>query len=577
MRSALMGLLLGLVLLAGCAQAPADQAVTMVDAAAGDPGWVRFADGFLKEYFRHDPYYAVYQGRHDFDGKLPDWSDAGLKARSDFLAGAIVRARAFDAGALSPGQRFERDYLVTVARSHLFWLTDADAPHANPLWYIDNGLDPNVYIARPYADAATRMRAFIAFARAVPVAAAQIRANLKYPLPLSFIDAATASYAGLADYYQADARAAFASVGDPALHKQFDAAVGPASKAMRDLAVWFESGRSMASGDFALGADRLSRMLDATEMVDTPLDRIEAVARVDLKRNQDALKAACTVFTPGASIESCMAKMSANKPKEGVVAAARRQLPDLRAFLIEKDIVSIPGTEQAKVEEAPPYNRQNGAYIDVPGPYDKGLPSIYYIAPPDPAWPKAVQDGYVPAEQDLLFTSVHEVWPGHFLNSLHQNRVESAIGRVFWSYAFSEGWAHYSEEMMWDAGLGNGNTEAHIGQLSNALLRDCRMLSAIGLHARGMTEDQSRTMFQTQCYQDEGNARQQAARGTYDPGYLNYTLGKLMIRKLRDDWTRDKGGRRAWKAFHDSFLSYGGPPIPLVRKAMMSGQQGALF
>jgi uncharacterized protein (DUF885 family) len=262
-----------------------------------------------------------------------------------------------------------------------------------------------------------------------------------------------------------------------------------------------------------------------------------------------------------------MKKMNSDKPEGGPVAEARRQLPVLRAFLVEKDIVSIPGTEQAQVEESPPYNRQNSAYIDIPGPYEKGLPSVYYISPPDPAWDKATQDAFIPGKKDLLFTSVHEVWPGHFLNFLHSNRAESIFGKLFVGYAFAEGWAHYTEEMMWDAGLGEGDLETHIGQLSNALLRDCRYLSAIGLHTQGMTVADSEKLFKEQCYQDEGNARQQAARGTYDPAYLNYTMGKLMIRKLREDWT--KGDRTKWKAFHDEFLSYGGPPIPMVRAAMM--------
>src|SRR3546814_352410 len=158
----------------------------------------------------------------------------------------------------------------------------------------------------------------------------------------------------------------------------------------------------------------------------------------------------------------------------------RRQLPVLRAFLVEKDIVTIPGTEQAQVEESPPYNRQNSAYIDIPGPYEKGLPSVYYISPPDPAWDKATQDAFIPGKKDLLFTSVHEVWPGHFLNFLHSNRAESIFGKLFVGYAFAEGWAHYTEEMMWEAGLGEGALETHIGQLSNAMLRDCRSISEHG-------------------------------------------------------------------------------------------------
>ena len=183
----------------------------------------------------------------------------------------------------------------------------------------------------------------------------------------------------------------------------------------------------------------------------------------------------------------------------------------------------------------------------------------------------------MPGKMDLLFTSVHEVMPGHFVQFLHANRSPSLFGQLFVGYAFAEGWAHYAEEMMWDAGLGRGDAETHIGQISNALLRDCRFLSAIGMHARGMTQADSLKMFREQCYQDEGNAEQQAARGTYDPAYLNYTMGKLMIRKLRDDWIATRGGRKAWKAFHDEFLSFGGPPIPLVRAAMMGGDAKAVF
>jgi uncharacterized protein (DUF885 family) len=169
------------------------------------------------------------------------------------------------------------------------------------------------------------------------------------------------------------------------------------------------------------------------------------------------------------------------------------------------------------------------------------------------------------------------VWPGHFLNFLHANRSQNQFGRVFVGYAYAEGWAHYAEEMMWDAGLGNGSPEIHVGQISNALRRDCRFLSAILMHTGRMTEDQSREMFVNECYQDEGNARQQAARGTYDPAYLNYTLGKLLIRRLREDWSASRGGRQGWHDVHDEFLSYGGPPIPLVRQQMMGGEAEAVF
>ena len=540
-------------------------AVTATDSSA----WGNYIETFLDGYFKIAPTTAVYQGKHEFDGQLPDWSPQGLTAMIAYRTKAIADAKAVDDSDMTDAQKFERDYLVHAMEGELFALEDAQGQYSNPGFYL-GALDPNVYIARQYADATTRMKAFIAYANNVPKAAEQIKANIKLPLPATFVKLGQAGFNGFAEYYTGDAKKAFAEVKDEALQKQFDEAATKAGVAMKDVATYLGSKPATADG-FALGADKFAKMVLKTEGVNVSLNELEAIGRADLKRNQDALKIACSTYAPGATMQDCMNKMGANKAADGPVAEARRQLPPLKKFLIDKDLVSIPGTEEAKVEESPPYNRQNSAYIDIPGPYEKGLPSVYYISPPDPTWDKATQDGFVPGKMDLLGTSVHEVWPGHFLNFLHANRSESIFGKLFVGYAFAEGWAHYAEEMMMDAGLGDtvgkDAAEMKVGQLSNALLRNCRYLSAIGLHARGMTVAQSEELFKTECYQDAGNSKQQAARGTYDPGYLNYTMGKLMIRKLRDDWT--KGDRTKWKAFHDEFLSYGGPPIPMVRQAMM--------
>ncbi len=550
-----------LLVLAGCAP-------------SASSAWTQFQNRFVERSFALDPAFAAYQGRHEFDGGLPDWSQQGLTEEIAFLKAAIAEAQAFSA--LNQQQSFERDYLVAVARGNLFWLETADQPHTNPAFYMGS-LDPSVYVTRPYAGADVRLRAYITYLNAIPQAAAHIRANLRTPMPLTFVDYGKAAFGGLAEYYQGDGKAAFASVDDAALQAELSNASNAAAAAMTGLSNWIETQRRSATQDFALGAERFSQMLRDTELVDLPLGELEAIGRADLERNQHALTEACAQYAPGASLNVCMERVNARKPQGGAVAGARAQLAGLRAFIAAQDLVTIPGTEEALVEESPPYARQNFAYIDIPGPYETNLPSVYYISPPDPSWPAAVQADFVPGETELLFVSAHEVWPGHFLNFLHANRSELQFGRVFVGYAFAEGWAHYTEEMMWEAGLGEGDARVHIGQISNALRRDCRFLSAIGMHTANMSVAQSRQMFVEQCYQDEGNARQQAARGTYDPAYLNYTLGKLLIRRLREDWTATRGGRTAWRDFHDGFLSYGGPPIPLVRAQMMGGASEAVF
>jgi hypothetical protein len=298
------------------------------------------------------------------------------------------------------------------------------------------------------------------------------------------------------------------------------------------------------------------------------------IGREDLDRNLGALRKACMQLAPGKTLTACVAKEAADKAPGKPVEAAREQLKTLRAFVESHDLVTIPGTEQALVDEAPPYQRWNFAYINIPGPYEKNLPSVYYISPPDPKWPPAEQKAYLPGKATLLFTSAHEVMPGHFLQFLHANRSPSKFGQIFVGYAFAEGWAHYAEQLVWDAGINDGDPETHVGQLTEALLRDVRFLSAIGMHTGKMTVADSEKMFREFAFSDAGNASQQAARGTFDPAYLNYTMGKLMIMKLRDDWTASRGGRAAWKAFHDQFLQYGGPPIPLVRAAMLGPSAG---
>ena len=534
--------------------------------------WDKFVSGFVETYFEANPLFAVYQGRHEFDGRFPNWSDAGLQKWIRRLHQLRDSASAFPIDSSDGGRGFERDYVISVIDRDLFWQERADWPHRSPSWYADQ-IDPNVYLARPYAPLPERMRAYTRWAQSLPRALNQMRVNLHTPMPRAYADIGRGRLGGLVSYLEKDVPIAFDSVSDSITRRDFASANAAAVLALKKMDAWLATEQKRGTNAYALGPELFRDMLRSTEMVDIPLDSLEAKGRDDLERNLVDMRNACAEFAPRASLRGCVDRMNAHKPAGGAVAAARAQLDTLEAFVRTENIVSVPGRERALVREAPPYQRFNFAYIDIPGPYEKNISSIYYIAPPDTTWSAAEQAAYVPGVADLLFTSVHEVWPGHFLNFLHSNRAKSKFGQIFVGYAFAEGWAHYTEEMMAEAGLGRGDPEVIIGQLSNALLRNVRYLSAIGLHTKGMTVEQSEKMFREQGLQDPGNSRQQAARGTYDPAYLNYTMGKLMIRKLREDWSVGRG-EHVLKQFHDAFLSYGGPPIPLVRRAMLGKESG---
>ena len=542
--------------------------------------WDSYVEQYTESYLQAHPAFAVVQGRHEFDGQLPDWSRAGIDREIARLKAHRTKATAFQKANLTLRQQFERDYVLAIIDRTLFWLEEAEWPYRSAAFYFDwltDSLDPSPYITLTYAPLAQRMRAYTRYAEQVPTAVDQIRDNLRMPMARTQLQYAIDSFGGYATYFAKDVPGVFAAVEDTQLQAAFMRANSAAAAAMAELTVYLKAQMPNATEDYALGKPLFERMVYATERVALDVEQLQAIGWADLRRNQTALASACAEFAPGNSIQTCVAKMSARKPKGGAVQAARRQLEETRAFVIEHDLVTIPGTEEARVEESPPYARSNSAYINIPGPYEVNQPSTYYISPPNPTWPEDKQRDYVPGESDLLFTSVHEVWPGHFLSFVKSNRADFTFGRVFVSYAFGEGWAHYTEEMMLEAGLRGASAETRIGQVANALLRNARFLSAIGLHTGGMSVEESEQLFMTEAYQDAGTAEQQANRGTYDPAYLNYTMGKLMIRQLRDDWVASRGGRKSWREFHDRFLSYGGPPIPLVRSQMMGTAAEAVF
>ncbi|MGB5450016.1 MAG: DUF885 domain-containing protein [Woeseiaceae bacterium] len=555
-------LLLALLALAACGGGDKQAASTAVEKQS----WEAFAATTVAEYYRQNPELAVDVGLHEYDGQASDFSLEAADEYAAWIVGVIAAAESYDD--LQGIEAFERDYMVSALRGELFWIRESGFLTNNPVFYSFN-LGFDVYVDRNYAPLGERIVAYTEYVSQVPGMLRTMRDNMEPPLPAPYVETAHAIFAGLASYLENTVPGLFSAVKDEQLQRRFLAANTAAAEAAEETANWLAGLRASATDEFALGEERFLEMLRATQGVDITLADLKAAGELNLEQNLNQLHEACAEFAPGESTEDCVLKVQGRKPPEGAVAGATRQLPDLRRFLEDNNIVSIPGTEEALVAEAPPHKRWNFAYINIPGPFESGLPSVYYIAPPDPAWSEEDQQAYIAGETDLLATTIHEVWPGHFLQFLHANRAENNVGQHFNTYSFVEGWAHYTEQMMIDAGLGGGDPEYRIGQLLNALLRNVRYLSAIGLHAEGMTVAESQAMFEEVAFQDFGNASQQAFRGTYDPGYLNYTLGKLMINKLREDWTTGRGGEEAWGRFHDQFLSFGSPPVPLIRRQML--------
>lgn len=560
--------------------APAPPAAEAASTQVVAPTFDEVAAEALEKYLAARPNTAVEVGLHTHDGKLPDFTTDGLNAQVTMAADTIEALEAFDPNALDDVQRAERAALLTTLEEVRFRIEVLEEPTHNPMFYVGI-LDLTPYVSRDYAPLEQRAQAIIAFAEAVPAHLSAAKNNLQPALPRTFIETALIQARGTASFARTDVPAAMKALPDGPLADRMAKALESMATALDGYAGYLEEAKGRATEDFALGPEVFARMLQTTQGIDVELGQLEAVIRADLERNLAAMKRAAAELSPKMPTRAVIDRVHEDKPKLGqVIAEATKQSAMMKAFVKEKDLVTIPSDDEARVVETPPFMRWNAAFLSSAGVFETTpLPSFYYISPPDPSWPKAKQRAYVPDRADLLFITIHEVWPGHFLHSLHLTRGDSRVLKALWNYTTGEGWAHYSEEMMWDAGFSD-DPAIHIGQLQNALLRNVRSLCAIGLHTQGMTVEQCRQMFVDQAFQSEGNAEQEARRGTFDPMYLAYTTGKLVIMKMRADLeakAKADGTPFDAKAFHDRLLSYGAAPLSAIRAGLVPEDPSSLL
>ena len=547
----------------GCTDEPGRP---MPSDTAPEQSWDEFADTFVSDTLRLTPHLAVSRGLHQYDGVQTDFGARGIAERVAHYERALQRSQRYTS--LNPQQAYDRDLLRWYAQRQLFSLQE-EKRHVRSITSYFGAISPDVYVSRHYASLTTRMQSLVKHTQGLPNLLEQMRENLHTPLPAPHIERALAYFGGLIPFYEDTVPEVFDAIDDTALQQRLDDAVAPALHAFRETLVWLQAQQPDARDTFRLGRKLFERRLQVVEGVDIDADAFQARGEADLERNLTALRAACDDIDADLSLTACVASVAAIKPEGGAVAGARAQLASIRAFMLEQDLVGIPSDEQALVAAAPPHRRGNSAYISLRGPFEgPEVPSTYYIAPPDPRWTAQERAAYVPGKAGLLFTSIHEVWPGHFLHNLYITSAPSVVRRVLRSGGFMEGWAHYAEELMLEAGIGAGDPAIRVGQLTNALLRNVRYLCSVGMHVNNMAQSDCEAMFREKSFRDPGNARQQAARGTYDVGYYSYTLHKLLIRDLRDEWTRERGGRAGWRDFHEALLALGAPPTGIAAAHM---------
>jgi uncharacterized protein (DUF885 family) len=409
------------------------------------------------------------------------------------------------------------------------------------------------------------------------------RANLKPArVPQVAIDIVLEQMPATLAFFRGSLPAAFDKAPEGPDKEAFREANAQVISAIDDYGKWLRTAlRPCARGGYAIGVDAYRRMLADEDMVDTPLDKLEQIGEMEMRRLQEQFAATAKLVDPKHSPVEVATALGREHPNANkVISSVSAGLTSIRAYVVSHQLARIPSDVEPIVAETPPFMRATTfASMDSPGPFERATEAYFYVTLPDPAWPKEKQEQLLAfySPPTISDTSVHEVYPGHYVQFLNNRLNHDLVRAIYESGADTEGWALYCEQMMLDEGLHHNNPRFRLAQLQMALLRACRYLVAIRMHTRGMTVTRATVFFEKNAYQTHHNAEVEALRGTDDPGYLRYQLGKLMILKLREDLRRKEGAAFSLGEFHDAFLSEGAIPVPLIRRAMLGESSAPLL
>jgi len=555
-----------------------------------DAEYEAVAEEYIKGYLAAHPLEGTALGLHDYDGKITDYSRLALDAELSRLRRFDDRLTKFDPGELSPRQSIDLRILQAAVKKELFEMQDMSVFERNPMVYA-RAADVNVYIKRNFAPLEDRVRSLVAIESQIPNILVAARTNLGDVLPKPYVELAIQIARASSDFLKKDLVAAVAGLKDEQVRVAFQEANRKAASALTDYAAWLEREKlPKASLDFALGEEKFRRLLAQTELVDLPPEKILEIGMEQLKTEQEAFADAAKRIDPNKSAIEVFKQIQSEHPTpENLISDVGKDLDKIRKYVSSHHLVTIPADVRAKVKETPQYLRATSfASMDTPGPFERrATEAYYYVTPTENDWPEKQKQEWLTAfnyyTSDIV--SIHEAYPGHYVQFLRLNASPaSKVEKIFGSYAFIEGWAHYCEKMMVDEGYGSPTAATpsaedvkraakyRMAQADEALLRLCRLCVSIKMHTQKMSLDEATKFFQENCYYEEKPARQEAMRGTFDPGYLNYTLGKLQILKLRDDYKAQQGDEFSLQKFHNELLNHGMPPIRLLREIMLKDQ-----
>jgi uncharacterized protein (DUF885 family) len=577
-------LLLAALFLAGCAQ-PRPPVASVPSEA--DLAFRRLSEDYLTGYLSWRPQIGTALGFHQYDGQVTDYDRSSLARELARLQSFQRQLTDLDSNSLSPQEAHDYRILKNAINREIFTFEKMHAFTSNPMTYA-GVLDVNIYIKRNFAPLEGRVRSIIRILNQAAAIMAAARANLDESLPRPQIETAIEQAGGAADFLAKDLVEALKPVRNDKLIAEFNQANQQAIAELRSYVTYLKEQKlPKANENYALGQDKYRELLEYGEMVSLPPERLLEIGLEELRRKQEVFATDAREIDPSKlPIEVFLAIQKDHPTADRLIPDTAKDLEMIRQYLIDHKIITLPSPVRAKVAETPQFMRaMSFASMDTPGPFEtKATEAYYYVTPVEPDWTPQQKEEWLTAfnfyTTDIV--SIHEAYPGHYVQFLCLNASPATkVEKIFGGYAFTEGWAHYAEQMMVDNGFGAEGLPStspaqrikaakyRLAQTDEALLRVCRFCVSVKMHCQGMTVDQATKFFEDNCYYQPKPARQEAIRGTFDPEYLYYTLGKLEILKLREDYRKQEGSNFTLRKFHDEMLRHGAPPIRLLRQIML--------
>jgi len=540
---------------------------------------------FEQVYFKYSPTAGTSAGLHQYDMQLEDYSAANVQRQIAALHEWEKKISAIDPSELDAEPAADRDILLNSIRGTLLELDVVRGWEKNPDSY-SSGVTNSIFVLmeRPYAPANVRLRAVVARERLIPQVFVEARKNLKDP-PRIYTEIALEQIDDLVSFFQTDVPSAFADATDAQAKAEFARSNAAVIAALQSYGAWMKSDLlPRSNGDFRYGADTFRKALAYNEMVDIPLDRLLQIGYADLHKNQAEFARVAKEIDPSKTPQQELAELATmHPPPDQLLATFHNTFDSLVGFIRERHIITLPSDVQPTLEETPPFMRATTqASMDPPGPFETHSTKAYFnVTLPEKDWSAERVAEHMAAFNvgTIVSTSVHEAYPGHYVQFLFTPQFPSTIRKLLGANTNIEGWAHYCEQMMLDEGYATTTAKTEreaklirLGQLQDALLRDARFIVCIRMHTGvggALSIDQAEQFFVSEGYQSRAIATMETKRGTSDALYLYYTLGKLEILKLRSDMQAKEGAAFNLQQFHDEFMHQGFAPIKVIRKAML--------